>query len=215
MNTYGKCPQCGTDSISRERRPNGNDKCANGHTYPSANAIQSHSGGEALSQPNEPVAEVGFNNDVVWIVEDADNCNIPKCGTKLFLAPPNLEAKIAELEAENENLRTVMMAAAVEIIEHWYAYCDEEGYGCVNLVRRLENGYPERYGYDANTVVNMDKQIAELTNQNQSLVDDVEILTAKCEKMQKLLDDAPKFFSPIHGFNGEKSEWIISAEECK
>ena len=40
-------------------------------------------------------------------------------------------------------------------------------------------------------------------------------LTAKCEKMQKLLDDAPKFFSPIHGFNGEKSEWIISAEECK
>ena len=147
MNTYGKCPQCGTDSISRERRPNGNDKCANGHTYPSANAIQSHSGGEALSQPNEPVAEVGFNNDVVWIVEDADNCNIPKCGTKLFLAPPNLEAKIAEL-----------------------------------------------------------------TNQNQSLVDDVEILTAKCEKMREALQQEYNSYS-------DKSfvpKYIIDAlEECK
>lgn len=43
---YGYCPQCGAIGLSRERRPNGNDKCANGHTYPS---------GKALSQPKEPV----------------------------------------------------------------------------------------------------------------------------------------------------------------
>lgn len=34
MSTYGYCPVCGDDGYSRERRPGGNDKCANGHVYP-------------------------------------------------------------------------------------------------------------------------------------------------------------------------------------
>ena len=36
---YGNCPICGADGISRERRPNGNDTCANGHTYPSRDTV--------------------------------------------------------------------------------------------------------------------------------------------------------------------------------
>lgn len=39
---YGYCPVCGAMGVNRERRPNGNDQCANGHTYPSA---QAHAGG--------------------------------------------------------------------------------------------------------------------------------------------------------------------------
>lgn len=35
---YGYCPECGGKGVMRERRPNGNDKCANGHTYPSCKA---------------------------------------------------------------------------------------------------------------------------------------------------------------------------------
>lgn len=70
--------------------------------------------------------------------------------------------EIRRLEAENANLRTVMMAAAVEIQEHWDAHCDEEGYGPANLLRRLENGYPEQYGYGAETVVQMEKRITTL-----------------------------------------------------
>jgi hypothetical protein len=35
---YGYCPLCGAVGVSRERRPDGNDKCANGHTYPSDRA---------------------------------------------------------------------------------------------------------------------------------------------------------------------------------
>jgi hypothetical protein len=35
---YGLCPVCGDIGIRRERRPNGNDKCAKGHEYPSASA---------------------------------------------------------------------------------------------------------------------------------------------------------------------------------
>ena len=36
MAVYGYCPECGAKGVMRERRPNGNDKCANGHTYPSS-----------------------------------------------------------------------------------------------------------------------------------------------------------------------------------
>lgn len=32
---YGYCPHCGALGVSRERRPDGNDKCQNGHVYPS------------------------------------------------------------------------------------------------------------------------------------------------------------------------------------
>lgn len=31
----GLCPLCDSDVVSTERRPNGNDKCVNGHVYPS------------------------------------------------------------------------------------------------------------------------------------------------------------------------------------
>ncbi len=32
---YGRCPHCDGDVKQRERRPNGNDTCENGHVYPS------------------------------------------------------------------------------------------------------------------------------------------------------------------------------------
>ena len=35
---YGYCPECGAEGVARERRPDGNDCCANGHTYPSRTA---------------------------------------------------------------------------------------------------------------------------------------------------------------------------------
>lgn len=36
---YGRCPHCGADGKTRERRPDGNDTCANGHVYPSRLAV--------------------------------------------------------------------------------------------------------------------------------------------------------------------------------
>lgn len=39
-NPYGTCPLCGSSVVSRERRPNGNDTCAKGHTYPSAHTVK-------------------------------------------------------------------------------------------------------------------------------------------------------------------------------
>lgn len=90
-------------------------------------------------------------------------------GLKLILSNEYSAAKIAELEAdvlrlksENETLYTTMMAAAVEIQEHWDAHCDSEGYGPSNLMHRLERGIVSRYGYDAKTVLDMQAKIAEL-----------------------------------------------------
>jgi hypothetical protein len=37
--TYGLCPHCGSPGVSRERRPGGNDACAEGHVYPSKAAV--------------------------------------------------------------------------------------------------------------------------------------------------------------------------------
>jgi len=36
---YGFCPICGANGIIRERRPDGNDRCSAGHTYPSRNSV--------------------------------------------------------------------------------------------------------------------------------------------------------------------------------
>jgi HK97 family phage portal protein len=38
---YGYCPRCGAPGVTRERRPDGNDRCSNGHTYPSRQRLNS------------------------------------------------------------------------------------------------------------------------------------------------------------------------------
>ena len=37
---YGWCPHCGSPGETRERRPDGNDECSNGHVYPSVSALK-------------------------------------------------------------------------------------------------------------------------------------------------------------------------------
>lgn len=51
--SYGPCPICGAAGVSRERRLNGNDKCANGHTYPSSGAMHD----AALPKPTDKLRE--------------------------------------------------------------------------------------------------------------------------------------------------------------
>lgn len=39
-NSYGFCPHCKAVVVSREKRPYGNDRCQNGHIYPSSASIK-------------------------------------------------------------------------------------------------------------------------------------------------------------------------------
>ena len=36
---YGICPHCGAKGVERERRPDGNDRCSQGHVYPSRASV--------------------------------------------------------------------------------------------------------------------------------------------------------------------------------
>ena len=73
-------------------------------------------------------------------------------------AMADAQRAIAELREEISDLHTTMMAAAVEIQEHWQAHCDEEGYGPANLMNRLERGIAAQYGYTAQTVVQIEAE---------------------------------------------------------
>jgi len=66
--------------------------------------------------------------------------------------------RIAELEAERDNLHKTMFAAAVEIQAHWEAHCDAEGYGPSHLMHRLERGIAALYCYDAKTMPRVETQ---------------------------------------------------------
>ena len=60
---YGYCPECGGAGVMRERRPNGDDKCTNGHKYPSSKAL--------AEQPaqHEPVAWMTQARNFVHLME--------------------------------------------------------------------------------------------------------------------------------------------------
>jgi hypothetical protein len=61
-----------------------------------------------------------------------------------------LSTEVYEAQKTIENLKTVMIAAAEEIQDHWEAHTDKEGYGPSNLMLRLEKGVAENYlGYSA------------------------------------------------------------------
>ena len=51
-----------------------------------------------------------------------------------------LQNEVTRLAQENLRLRTVMLAAHQEIVEHWESHCDDEGYGPQSLVRHLKDG---------------------------------------------------------------------------
>ena len=81
-------------------------------------------------------------------------------------------AELRRLHEENQRLKTVMIAAAEELAKHWEAHCDAEGYGPVNLLRRLEKGIAAEYGYTAGS-------FARLNEVNQELLEALKV--AACE----------------------------------
>jgi len=90
------------------------------------------------------------------------------------------------LKDDIEKLHSVMMAAAVEITSHWDAHCDAEGFGPVNLVRRLENGFPSRYGYDAQTLIRVEAQRDALASSDAALREELGNVKAGLEHYRNL-----------------------------
>lgn len=126
-----------------------------------------------------------------------------------------LEAERAALEAERDALRaeisdlhTTMMAAAVEIQEHWAAHCDEEGYGPANLMHRLERGIASQYGYTARTLVMVEAERDALRQQLAERDKLAELLREARRKMAYMLKHGD-WYSPeelIERIDAELSE---------
>lgn len=90
----------------------------------------------ALSQPNEPVAQVAQESfgrgNVFWYKE------CPPDGTDLYIAPPNLEDKIAELEADIIEYNRLMSEDDAKIIKQ-KAQIAELTAKCKQMQEALEN----------------------------------------------------------------------------
>jgi hypothetical protein len=50
---YGYCPTCNAKGVSRERHPDGSDRCTNGHTYKSKDAL-------TTSPQRKPLTEIAL-----------------------------------------------------------------------------------------------------------------------------------------------------------
>lgn len=88
----------------------------------------------------------------VWRTETHFNgvkANDHRCLYSTDKVHAHAAAVSAAKDAEIAKLKTVMVAAAEEIQAYWDAHCDADGYGPVNLMRRLEEGIPSQYGYTA------------------------------------------------------------------
>lgn len=81
---------------------------------------------------------------------------------------------------ENENLRSVMIAAAEAIAFRWEHYCDAEGYGPVNLMHRLEKGIPARYAYKAGDFARLHAEVGALRERLQ--FDGIHTCHADCQR---------------------------------
>ena len=108
---YGYCPECGGAGVMRERRPNGDDKCTNGHKYPSSKAL--------AEQPaqQEPVAWM-HPDGRVWTFGrglDKSTFTIP-----LYTSPPASKPWVGLTDEEMRDLEKQFNAERVRTSDEEY-----------------------------------------------------------------------------------------------
>jgi hypothetical protein len=89
VGVYGHCPVCGAKGVTRERRPDGDDRCANGHTYKSIHATTP----PAQQAPvQEPVAAKDWEGAEYWMPLAwelcADECGEEACTELIWEGGP-------------------------------------------------------------------------------------------------------------------------------
>ena len=95
--------------------------------------------------------------------------------------------------------------ALLDDVRAHLAHCDEDGYGPANLVRRLEHGYPEQYGYNAETVVRLVAEneqlrkdaeryrwLAEYLVSDDEFYDDAIVAATTVKEVDSVIDNAMK-----------------------
>lgn len=104
-----RCPKCDAPEHSRERRPNGNSKCVNGHGYPSREAIESATAPVGV----DAVAEGGDMDADAWAelhrlradaIESVSGLPWRQLAAQLRVERATLARQLAEAKAEVERL---------------------------------------------------------------------------------------------------------------
>jgi hypothetical protein len=122
---YGYCPVCGSPGVIRERRPDGNDKCAMGHTYLTRLALKE-------PPPSTPTAP----GDWVTVPREANEAmleamtGINNRSFNGFMAHAGMKKAYAAALAASPSLPDAPRQAGQSICEDCGFYCDADWRYC-------------------------------------------------------------------------------------
>lgn len=114
-NLYGFCPHCGEPGETRERRPNGNDTCKDGHVYPSSKAL-TDSDDEVVTVTEGPIADALRNAAVnpeeeeeriieeVYVTTDGSVLSSTELADNLFKSYRDNAGEDLHVEADNDGI---------------------------------------------------------------------------------------------------------------
>ena len=108
---YGYCPECGGAGVMRERRPNGDDKCTNGHKYSSSKAL--------AEQPaqQEPYCYTYTENGEEYFAPPTGY--VPDDAKPLYTSPSNVPAARASKPLTDEQIWDEVKAADLDWQTGW------------------------------------------------------------------------------------------------
>lgn len=102
----------------------------------------------------------------------------------------DLERENARLRAELEGCHLTMMAAAEEIGAHWDAHCDADGYGPVNLERRLKECFAARYeGYSIGEWERLKQRVEQAEADSARLQDEIALLNGTLDSRNREIEN--------------------------
>lgn len=99
---YGYCPKCGAAGYSRERRPDGNDRCPNDHMYPSKDAVTSITDRPA---PTPSATELAAVAEVVRLTAELERAKVEIARLSVDKKSiPMIETEAARLKRDRASL---------------------------------------------------------------------------------------------------------------
>jgi hypothetical protein len=129
----GYCPKCGEPGMIRERRPNGNDQCPNGHSYPSKEARPSTS----IAAPLGYCPQCGARGVKRSKPHAGDDWCENHHSYPSDHAIPQQEYGEVKLQVLTQGLRNIQLYAARHRDEEWakeiLKFCRQSGIGPVTL----------------------------------------------------------------------------------
>ena len=140
VSAYGKCPICGANGKSRERRPNGNDRCENGHTYPSRNAVQAPPAAAVPVQNREPT-RTGL---AAQLYDSAQLSTLPEWCRDLLRKAADNESELLPLIRQLTEALEATQAPPAAAVPDWRAVAtDELGWLLAVYERIIGNASPQ------------------------------------------------------------------------